>query len=52
MLKFVLLIICCIAVSGQSGDYNHNSNSNTINQTWMTGLGDGIPLRKLSLIGT
>ena len=31
--------------------YNHNSAS-YVNQTWMSGIDDGVPLRQLTIIGT
>ena len=32
--------------------YNHDSSNSYLNETWMGTLDDGIPLRKISLIGT
>lgn len=49
LLTFVWLVA---AVYSQAGDYNHATVSNLVNTSWMTPLGDGIPLRKLSLMGT
>lgn len=48
----VIVLLLIVGGNSQSGDYNHNSYSNSLNQTWMTNLGDGIPLKQLTILGT
>jgi 1-phosphatidylinositol phosphodiesterase len=52
MTKILYIFIIIVVVHSQSGPYNHNSNSNILNQTWMASFGDSFPLVQLNLIGT
>lgn len=52
MSRLLLTFAWVVLALSQAGDYNHATTSNLVNLTWMTPLGDGIYLRKLSLMGT
>jgi len=48
---FLAFFTFILSLARSQALYNHNSASNN-NQTWMTNLDDGIPLRQLTIIGT
>ena len=49
----LFLVVCSflLRVARLQALYNHNSASYR-NQTWMSSFDDGVPLRKLSILGT
>lgn len=46
-----LFSIILLLLSSVQSQYNHNPSTYT-NNTWMSALNSGIPIRKLSIIGT
>ncbi len=51
MLNLIVLHLLYATLASSQALYNHNSASYR-NQTWMSNLDDGIPLRQLTIIGT
>jgi 1-phosphatidylinositol phosphodiesterase len=49
LLTFIFSL--CLAFASTQALYNHNSAS-YVNQTWMTNLDDGIPIRQMTILGT
>jgi 1-phosphatidylinositol phosphodiesterase len=48
--KAITFFLCTLSVF--SANYYSHSSANYTNQTWMTDLDDGVPLRQLTIVGT
>lgn len=51
LVPLTLIFIHFFALASSQALYNHNSAS-YMNQTWMTNLDDGIPIRQMTILGT
>lgn len=51
MLMLIIFYLALATLAGAQTWYNHNSASYR-NQTWMSTVDDGVPLRQLTILGT